>query len=234
MISVRGLTGILLSCALVTTPVMGSTPPAVGTVTAAAFARVGATAASTGSTVFEGDHLSTDTAGNLQIRAGAARLRLSGASSASLEATIDGAPSARLLSGTAVFSTANAKAFALRASTALIRPKSDQPTVGQIEYVSAKELRVRSTRGSLAITVEDETQIVPEGTAYRVILDPDSYYASNPSVAADQESQGAGGGRGNRGPRKAGRSRFLLIAIIVTSVATGVALSEALESPDEP
>jgi len=134
------------------------------------------------------------------------------------------------MSGTVVFSTANAAAFVLHASKANIRAKTDEPTVGQITYVSDKELRVRCNRGSLAITVEDETQFVPEGMSYRVILDPDAYYAAE---AAGQGPQGAGT-RGGRPPLRAGRSRFLLIAIIVTGVATGVALYEALQSPDSP
>ena len=167
----------------------------------------------------------------MQLRTSAARLRLSGASSVSIDAN-SGTPSATLLSGTAVFSTANAKAFALHASTALIRPESDQPTVAQVTYVTAKELQVRSSRGSIAITVDGETQIVPEATAYRVILDPDSYYSASDNPSS-QGPQGVGGGK-NRGPLKAGRSHFLLIAIVITGIATGVALYEALQSPDRP
>jgi len=96
--------------------------------------------------------------------------------------------------------------------------------------VNDKELRVRCSRGSLAISVEDETQFVAEGMSYRVILDPDAYYAAD---AAAQGPQGAGT-RGGRPPLRAGRSRFLLIAIIITGVATGVALYEALQSPETP
>ena len=162
------------------------------------------------------------------MRAGAARLLLSGASSAAMGENTT-SPSARLLSGTAVFSTANARAFVLHASKAEIRPESDQPTVAQVTYISDKELQVRSTRGSLAITVDGETQIVPEATAYRVILDPSSYYAAE----SGQGPRGAGSRNGGP-PLKAGRSHFLLIAIILTSVATGVALYEAVQSPSQP
>jgi hypothetical protein len=228
MVRPRAVVSLLLSYSLLLMSANGSTVAPMGTITAATSAHVGVTPASTGSTVFGGDHLSTEKFGSMQIRAGAARLLLSGASSAALSQK-DGAPGATLLSGTVVFSTANAKAFLLHASTADIRPQSDQPTVAQVTYINDKELRVRATRGSLAITVEDETQIVPEGTAYRVILDPSSYYASE----SPQGPAGAGAGSG-RPPLKAGRSRFLLIAIIVTGVATGVALYEALQSPAKP
>jgi hypothetical protein len=224
----RAVLAVLLSYSLFLMSVNGSTVAPMGTITAATSAHIGATPASTGSTVFGGDHLSTEKLGSIQIRAGAARFLLSGASSAALSPK-DGTPGATLLSGTVVFSTANAKAFLLHASTAEIRPESDRPTVAQVTYVNDKELRVRATRGSLAITVEGETQTVPEGAAYRVMLDPSSYYASE----SPQGPAGAGAGSG-RPPRRAGRSHFLLIAIVVTGVATGVALYEALQSPDKP
>jgi len=220
----RAVVAVVVSYALFLMPIHGSPAPAIGTVTFASNAHIGITAASVGSTVFAGDHLSTEALGSIQLRVGAARLLLSGASSVGLSED-QGSPSATLLSGTVVFSTASAKAFVLHASTANIRPKTDEPTVAQVTYVNDKELRVRSNRGALTITVEDQTESVPEGMAYRVILDPDSYYAT----------QGGGGSGGHQQqPHKAGRNRFLLIAIIITGVATGIALYEALQSPDAP
>ena len=228
----RAVLAVVVSYTMFLMPVSGSTPAAIGTVTSATSAHVGAAAASTGSTVFGGDHLSTEKLGNVQIRTGAARFMLSSSSSASM-GPAEGTPAARLLSGTAIFSTANAKAFVLNASTAEIRPKDDQPTVAQVTYVSEKELRVRSTRGSLLITVDGETKTVPEATAYRVILDPDEYLAAHPEAEASQGPRGVGSRNGGP-PLKAGRSHFLLIAVIITSVATGVVLYEALQSPDKP
>jgi len=225
----QAVLAVVVSLSLFVLPISGAPASAIGTVTSASGARIGAAAASVGSTVFVGDHLSTEKMGSIQVRAGAARLMLSGASSVDVAELQGKTPAARLMSGTVVFSTANAAAFVLHASKANIRAKTDEPTVGQVTYVNDKELRVRSNRGSLAITVEDETQFVPEGMAYRVILDPDSYYAAE----AGQGPQGSGT-HGGRPPLRAGRSRFLLIAIIVIGVATGVALYEALQSPDRP
>jgi hypothetical protein len=230
MFRARAVLAVVVSYAMFIMPIAGGTPGSapVGTITAATSAHVGAAAASTGTTVFGGDHLSTENLGSIQIRAGAARFLLSGASSAAIGE--NGVPaSARLLSGTAVFSTANANAFVLHAATADFRAQTDEPTVAQVTYVSEKELRVRSSRGSVAITVDGETQTVPEGVAYRVILDPDSYYAAE----AGQGPRGAGGRVGGP-PLKAGRSHFLLIAIVLVGVVTGVALYEAWQSPDRP
>jgi hypothetical protein len=222
---------VVLSALFVLSTAMGASVPAVGTVTSALGAHVGAASATVGATVFGGDKLSTQTTGTLQIRAGAARLMLSGGSTATV-ADADGTPSATLQQGTAIFSTANAKAFVLHASTAEFRPGTDGPTVAQITYVNSKELVVRSTRGSVAITVDGETQTIPEAMAYRVILDPDSYLETTATTA--QGPAGAGAERTRNRPLKAGRSRFLLIAIVLSGVATGVSLYEVLESPHKP
>jgi hypothetical protein len=228
MLRPRAVLAVVLTYTLFLMPVNGAPPAAIGTITSAASAHVGAASASSGSTVFGGDHLSTEKFGSLQVRAGAARFMLSSASSAAVDGSA-AVPSARLLGGTMVFSTANAKAFLLHASTADIRPQTDQPTVAQVTYINDKELQVRSTRGSLTITVDGETQVVPEAMAYRVILDPGSYYAAENA----QGPRGVGTRQGGP-PLKAGRSHFLLIAIIITGIATGVALYEALQSSDAP
>lgn len=231
MARLRAAVCVVLSCLFVVSTALSASAPPLGTVTTALGAHVGSAVATTGATVFSGDKLSTQQTGSLQVRTGSARLMLSGASVVTMSESAD-TPGAVLQQGTAFFSTANAKAFVLHASTADIRPETDAPTVAQVTYVNSKELIVRSTRGSITITVEGETQVVPEAMAYRVILDPDSY--PEPTATAAQGPQGAGAG-GRRGtPRKAGRSRFLLLAIIVTGVATGIVLDEVLESPYKP
>jgi hypothetical protein len=204
------------------------TTTSLGTIVTADHARVGDSAAEVGTTIFNGDHLATDSQGTVQIRAGAARLLLQNASAAVVNDS-DGAPSAKLLLGTATFSTGNAKAFTLYASRAAIRAQSDAPTIAQVTYLSEKELLVVSKRGPLTITVDDETQLIPEGTTYRVILEPP------PTMAQGPEGAGAGNGKGMGGPPlRAGRSYFLIGAVAITGIVTGIAISEALESPSRP
>jgi hypothetical protein len=211
-------------------PIWGATTPNVaplGTVIAADRARVGEASADVGTTVYGGDILRTDEKGSVQLRAGAARFLLLSSSAAVLEAS-EGAPSAKLMLGTATFSTGNAHAFTLYASTAAIRAQTDAPTIGQVTYLNAKELLVTARRGGLTVTVEDQTEVVNEGESYRVLLDPDA-----------QEPAGAGaGGQGPRGggggPLHAGRSRFLIVVTALTAAGTGVAIYKALESPDRP
>lgn len=230
MYRLRAICAAALSLSMACVPVWGASTPVVtplGTVIAADRAHVGGAAADVGTTVYGGDRLSTELQGSLQVRAGAARLLLLGASAAIVNDSA-GSPSAKLLLGTATFSTGNAHAFALFASSAIIRPESDMPTIGQVTLVSEKELLVSARRGGLTVTVEDEVQLIPQGSSFRVLLN---------SAEPAQGPEGAGSGRGpttRNGPLKAGRSRFLIIATVLMGAATWFAVSEALESPDRP
>lgn len=217
----------LLGCA----PLGYSSTPAkpFGAVITADRAHIGEAEANVGTTLYGGDRVSTEAQGSMQVRAGAARLLLLGASAAIVDDN-GGAPSARLVSGAATFSTGNAHAFTLYASKAAIRPNTDAPTIGTVIYVNEKELLVTARRGSLIVSVEDEEQVILEGTSYRVLLDPPAEAAQGP--------EGAGGSRGqNRGPGgplKAGRSRFLVGTAILIGAGTGVAIWAACESPFNP
>jgi hypothetical protein len=228
MQGVRAMFVTALSVSLAAGPLVGApTATALGTVITAEHARVGDASVSVGTTVYGGDRLSTEQQGSVQVRAGAARLLLLGASSAMINDN-EGGPSAKLLGGTATFSTGNAHAFTLYASTAAIRAQSDAPTIGQVTLLNAKELLVISKRGPLAVTVDGETQTIEEGKAYHVYLDPE--------MAQGPAGTGGGQGPGGKGgsPLKAGRSRFLIVVVGVTAIATYIAVSEALESPDRP
>lgn len=219
---------ILLSVSLLATPILGNSSLGLGTVVSAERAHVGTAAASAGSTVFAGDKLDTEQAGSLQIRAGAARLALTGSSRVVWGAE-DGAASATLLGGTAAFSTANAKAFVLHAGTAVFRPRGNEPMVANVTFLNPKELVVRCSRGTLLIGVDDDIRAIPEGAAYHVVLDPE---AAAPAGAVPAPATPASWGQNQ--PTKAGKSKFIWYAIAFTAIVTGIALWKAWESPDRP
>jgi hypothetical protein len=217
--------GVLLSYTLLATPVWAAPTSSLGTVVYADRAHVGAAQASVGATVFSGDRLSTEQTGSVQVRAGAARLLLSSASSATFSQD-DASPAATLTIGSATFSTANSKAFALRVASAVIRPNTNQPTIGQVTVLNPKELIVKSTRGSLTVAVEDDERVIPEGGAYRIVLDPN---AADPQGPRGAGTKGYGGS-----PIKAAKSKFVWYAIAVTAAVTVWAFHEVFESPDRP
>ncbi len=221
----KGILALLVSFSLLTTPVWAAPASSLGTIVYADRAHVGAARASVGSTIFIGARLTTDQSGSVQVRAGAARLLLSGASIATFSQD-DVSPAATLTYGSAIFSTSNSKAFALHVGSAVIRPNTNQPTIGQVTVLTPKELIVKSTRGSLSIAVEDDVREIPEGVAYRVVLDPN---------ASDLQGPRGAGTKGYGGPPiKAAKSKFIWYVVGATALITVWALHEAFESPDRP
>ncbi|HKV62380.1 MAG TPA: hypothetical protein VJO16_10730 [Candidatus Acidoferrum sp.] len=216
---------LLASVSLLTTPVWAAPSSSLGVVVYADRAHVGAAQASVGATIFNGDRLTTEQTGSMQVRTGAARLLLASGSIATLSED-SATPAATLTLGTVTFSTANSNAFALHVASAVIRAKTNQPTIGRVTVLTPKELIVRSTRGSLTIAVDDDVREIPEGTAYRVVLDP--------SAQPPQGPQGAGTKGYGGPPIKAAKSKFIWYAIGITAVVTYFAVSESLESPDRP
>jgi hypothetical protein len=225
----REIVAAILTSCLVMAPVWGATTAALGTVVTSDRASVGGAGAAVGTTVFPGDMLSTADAGSVQLRTSAARLLLAASSTATVNED-GGTAGATLLRGSATFSTASANAFALNASTAVVRPKSDEPTIGQVTMLSEKQLLVKCTRGALTITVGDDSRVIPEGSAYRVVLDPaESDEAQNQPPPQGAGTKGTGGS-----PLKAAKSKFVWYAVGAVTVVTVLAIHEAMESPDRP
>jgi hypothetical protein len=219
---------VLVSCTLMLVPAWANSPSAtLGTIVFAEHGHVGSAAASVGATIYRGDKLSTEQNGSIQLRTPGARLLLAGASSASLLQE-EIFPAATLTLGTATFSTSDSKAFLLHVATAAIRPATDRPTIGRVTVLNSTEFIVRSMRGSLSIAVDDDVRMIPEGTGYRVVLEP-------PATADPQGTRGVGSkDYQKRGPVVAGKSRFKWFAIAAVAVVTFLVVDEALESPDRP
>jgi hypothetical protein len=225
----REIAAAILTSCLLMTPVWGASAGALGTVVASDRASVGGASAAVGTTIFSGDSLRTADEGSVQLRTGSARFMLAAASMATVHED-GGIPEATLLGGSATFSTASAKAFALYAATAVIRPKSDEPTIGQVTMLSAKQLLVKCTRGALTITVGDDSREIAEGSAYRIVLDPaESEEAQNQPPPQGSGTKGSGGS-----PLKAAKSKFVWYATAAVAVVAIIAVHEALESPDRP
>ena len=117
----------------------------------------------------------------------------------------------------------------LHAGTAAFKPRGDEPTVANVTVLNPKELVVRCSRGAVLIAVEDDVRVVPEGTAYHVVLDPE---AAVPPGAVPAPATSASWGQHQ--PIKTGKSKFIWYAIAFTAFVTAFVLSEAFESPDRP
>jgi hypothetical protein len=79
---------------------------------------------------------------------------------------------ASLSVGTLVFTASHLSALEILADSAHIRAAVDTTTVGQVTVIGPKTLYIYARQGALLFSYEDETEVIPEGKAYRVTLDP--------------------------------------------------------------
>jgi len=206
-------------------PVRAAGVPPLGVVTQAAGANINSSGVSSGATVFDCDYFTTTPTGLVRVRAGAAQFYLAGQSNLKLRAA-SGGTLAQLVAGTLVFSSAKVDAMDVEVAEAHIRPASDQPTVAQISVSGPKQIDIRATRGSLQFLYKGESKIIPEGSAYRFVLDPpeDALFPASPAFPDQRVTKQQA--RSNR--------KFLYLIIGAAAVATYIAIDEALESPSKP
>lgn len=212
------LLGFLAVC-LVQAPAFAAPAAAplapLGVVMQADHAMVGNGPAADGATIFDGDHLATDVSGSLRVRFGTSQAYLTPRSSAVVHQSANGF-AAELTGGTIVLSSARGNAFQLVANGATIRPGSAESTVAQVTLVNPNELVLTSRKGTLEVSAEGAIRTLPEGTSYRMVMEP---------------AQGPQGG-----PRAAGRSKRKVVFILLTAAAvgTGIGIWRAVESPSAP
>jgi hypothetical protein len=205
----RGCLISLLVVTLVEAPVSAAPSNPLGVVMQAQHARLGTSEAAQGATVFNGDNLATELTGNLYVHARGTQIYLLANTSVSLS-EIPGGISAALQRGTFAFSSSGNEAVQVRASQALIQSRAGRPVYGRVTVVGPNELEIASYRGEMDVAVGDETHVVSENSAYRVLLEP--------------SAQG-------QPPSKAGRARFIWIVLIGIAVGTGIGIWRALISP---
>jgi hypothetical protein len=193
---------------------------ALGVVTQASRAHFSYGAATAGASVYDGDRLSTEQEGALQLRSSTALLYLSSACGVTLHSLSNGTQ-ADLRSGTLVFSAAKVAAVEVLVDDALVRPSADSPTIGQVTVIGPKELFITTRRGALQFTYQGETETIPEGATYHFFLT-----SADPTATPAHPQQ----------TRKAGRERKLFYYVAYGGIAwiTEWTVHEVYESPDRP
>jgi hypothetical protein len=218
------LLGLLVS-ALIQTPVMAapaSVSAPIGVVVQSDRAFLGGEGAASGASIFDGDALNTGGAGSVSLRFGPSQAYLPAESSAifhqfsrNLGSRLAPGIGADLTRGTIVLSAPEGDTFRLVADGAQIRPATSQLTIAQVTKVSDNELIINSRKGVLEVLAESEIKSIPEGTSYRMILQPD------PAPASQVTAPG-------------GRNRIVWVLITGAVVGTTVAVVLALLSPCKP
>lgn len=216
----------VLSLVPIARPALASppNPPSapIGTVLEAKGAQTGLALASAGATIYDGDHLQTEGSSTLRVLLGESQMVLRPGTLTEVRGISNGF-SANLTRGSVVVSSHEAKTFQVLADGAVIHPAGTAATVAQITWVSPTELLLSSSRGTIQVTYEDETQTIDAGNTYRMLIQPD-----------DPGPQGTGG---NGGPATAsGHHSNKVTYIVVGAVAAvvGVVVWRALVSPAAP
>ena len=195
-----------------------SSPSApLGVVLASENANVGAGVTASGATIYDGDRLNTPANSTLRVRLGSGQLVLRQNSAAQVHSLPNGF-SANLENGTIVASSAEGQTFQILADGATIRPANDQPASGQIAMMSSTELILTGNRGTLLVTMGDETKLLEAGSSYRLEVE-----SEDPAPAGNPQA-----------PHATARNRFLWIAIPVVAAVTGIVIWRALVSPTAP
>lgn len=140
-------------------------PDALGIIVLADRASLDSQAASEGTTVFDGDRLSTVAGGRLRLRIGEAFLDLTAESSVVVHHNTT--PVARdfeaeLLSGAVVLSATAGSAAEIVASSAHVRPAAATRGVVQVGIVGPRELLVFAQLGPAEISYQGKAQRLPK------------------------------------------------------------------------
>lgn len=209
--------GVLLSVSAKAGPASSPAAP-LGVVMAAENAHVGAGVTASGETIYDGDRLETPAHSTLRVRLGSGQLVLRQNSVADVHSFPNGF-AADLDSGTVVIASGDGQTFQLMADGAAIRPANEQPAAAQIQKISATELVLTGTKGTLVVAMGDETKTLEAGNSYRLEVQPED---PGPGPYPQQS------------PNPTARSRFLWILIPAVAVATAIVVWRATVSPSAP
>ncbi|MGB7284139.1 MAG: hypothetical protein WBE13_17880 [Candidatus Acidiferrum sp.] len=201
-------------------------PDALGIIAQADHANLGSAAAAEGTTVFDGDRLSTGERGSLRLLLGEAMLYLGEQSSVIVHNDDSRAAkhfAAELVSGAVVLSATDATLGEIVASSARVRSVAETRGAVQVRLVAANELIVFAQRGPAEICYRGECETIPEGKSYRVLLNPSD---DTPPGAPDAK-------------KSAKDNRALLLIVVGVATAASIAATwgggqKNVESPDKP
>ena len=145
-----------------------STNAAVGVVVSSQRTLLGSVYIVDGTSLFDGDTVSTQENGGMRIRIGESSLAIGENSMLTLRRAQQGIRLV-LLSGKAQFSITAGSHVVVDALGATISAQQDSAS-GVIAVMSANEFQIGATRGSLTVNVDGDVRTVAEGTNYDVKL----------------------------------------------------------------
>lgn len=158
-----------LASSIIAPALIAAQNPPVGIVVLGQHAFVAGMSLGGGTSLYDGDSVSTQSKGSLQIRIGASQIVLGENANLSLHRA-EHSVTADLGAGTIRFSCAAGAPLEIHALGAVIRGRAGV-SAGQIAIVGPNEFQVGSLSGALIVSVDGDTRTIAEGNAYDATLD---------------------------------------------------------------
>jgi hypothetical protein len=172
---------LILALTFASLPALSAPNSSLGVVTGSDHASVAQVAAVDGTSVYDGDVVSTQPTGSMRLRMGTSQIVLAGNTSVMLHKS-DAGVYVTLVQGVVRFSMTPGSPVEVRALDSLVvRAKGENAAIGQLSLVSPKAFEIGSTKGDLAVTVGGTEHDVAESQAYRVSLEEPDGGAANPA-----------------------------------------------------
>jgi len=216
-------------------------PLALGLVAKTSDAEIDKAHAIEGSSVYSGDHLSTNEHGSLLVRIGALSLELQSSSSAHIYRTPYGAV-LELNRGSVLYATPGGQQnLVIVASDVRVTPSLDHQDSGRVTIDDPCNITVSSQNGQVNVKVGSESRNVEEGKSYRVraeqsiiyreYVSPDAdnyhhYHDHTPCAPFDIVH--------GHPPIAPGQSHFVLATAALAGAGAGVGIWKAWESSEKP
>jgi hypothetical protein len=142
----------------------------LGILTMAYGAHLNASNAFAGSSVFDGERVSTDPEGKLAVRVGGSVIMLAERSAATLQRSGDGAH-VDLDAGAVYLWSAESNPLEAHVEGATLRAHGNHNGQAQILLFAPKILEVTTRQGSVDVSYGKEFRVLPEGQTYRIQLE---------------------------------------------------------------
>jgi hypothetical protein len=155
----------------------------LGILTLAYGAHLNASDAFAGLSVFEGERVSTDADGKIDVRIGASVITLAEQGGATLQRAGDGAH-VDLDAGSVYLWSAESNPLEVHVEGALVRPHGAHQVQAQILMFAPKILQITTRQGSVDFSYGKEFRVLPEGQTYRIYLESED----DPRSATDAGS----------------------------------------------
>jgi hypothetical protein len=174
----------LLVIGLAAIPANAPSAKPLGVVAQSQHAHLDNADATMGASIYAGDVFETESGGTLRLRFGSSQIYLLASSAVKVAESSAGAL-VTITRGTVGISSSISGQVALDTPAGIVRGVEGKPAFGQVTITRPGEIVVSAYRGELILDNEGELHSIPEGKAYRVVIEPDKEATAQEPTSGD-------------------------------------------------